>query len=396
MGFLDDVTVINLTRMMAGPMASMYLGDLGAEVVKVKQSDGGELTRGYGPFVDGVSSYFGSLNRNKHCVTLNLADDEGVDVFYDLVEAADVVLENFKPGTTERFGIDYESVREHNEDVVYCTIAGFGEDSLYADLPAFDMVAQAMAGPMSITGEPDGPPLRSNMAIGDISAAMFAVTSVLSALHARDVDDAGGEYVKVPMVNATLAWLAQRIAHSRVTDEPYPRTGSRHREFAPYKNFETADSYLVVGVASEGLWPPFCEAIDRTDLVEDPRFETNAKRSENEDALYEILDEVMAARMTEDWFERMRAHGVPAAPVNDTLDVWDDPHVDNQDLLLELAFADADADGTLPSVRYPANFSSELDAPRSPRRTGADTDERLRELGYSEETIARLHEDGIV
>ena len=394
MAFLDDIKIVDLTQMMAGPMASMYLGDLGAEVVKIEQPKGGELTRDYGPFVDGVSGYFGSLNRNKHCVTLNLAEAEGVEIFYDLVESADVVVENFKPGTTEKFGIDYESVREVNEDVVYCSINGFGADSPYSDLPAFDMVAQAMGGAMSITGEEDGPPIRSNVAIGDISAAMFAVTSILAALYGRDIGEEGGECIEVPLMNSMLAWMCQRVAYSLLTNEPYPRTGTRHREFAPYKNFETADSYLVVGVASDGLWPKFCEAVDRPDLVDDPRFETNEKRSENADELYAILDEILASRTTEEWFETMREHSVPAGPVYDTIEVWDDPHVRRQGLLLELS--PEGTDGTLPSVRYPANFSSGLPEPRSPERLGANTDERLRELGYDEETIERLYEDGIV
>lgn len=394
MTFLDEITVLDLTQMMAGPMASMYLGDLGAEVVKIEQPDGGELTRDYGPFVDGMSTYFGSLNRNKHCVTLNLASEEGVDIFYELVESADVVLENFKPGTTERFGVDYESVRKRNDAVVYCSINGFGEDSPYTHMPAFDMVSQAMGGAMSVTGERDGPPLRSNVPIGDISAAMFATTSILGALYGRDVADEGGEYIEVPMLNSMLAWLSQRVAYSLRTNEPYPRTGSRHQEFTPYRNFETADSYLVVGVASDNLWPPFCTAIDRPDLVDDPRFETNVHRTENEDALYAILDDIFASRTTKEWFETMQEHGVPAGPVYDTLEVWDDPHVKRQELLMELS--PDDVDGTLPSVRYPANFSSELGTSNSPERLGATTDERLRELGYSEETIERLHEDGIV
>jgi crotonobetainyl-CoA:carnitine CoA-transferase CaiB-like acyl-CoA transferase len=394
MVFLDDVEVLDLTQMMAGPMASMYLGDLGAEVTKVEQPEGGELTRDYGPFVDGVSGYFGSLNRNKRCVTLNLATEEGVAVFYDLAESADVVLENFKPGTVERFGIDYDSVREANEDVVYCSISGFGAESPYSDMPAFDMVAQAMGGAMSVTGEAEGPPLRSNVPMGDVAAAMFATTSILSALYARDAADGGGEYVEVPMLNSMLSWISQRVAYSLLGGEPYPRTGSSHREFAPYRNFETADSYLVVGVASEGLWPPFCEAIDRPDLVEDPRFETNDRRSENEDELYAILDDVFASRTTAEWFETMQDHGVPAGPVYDTLEVWDDPHVRRQELLLELS--PDGTEGTLPSVRYPANFSSELPSPTPPQRLGAATDDRLRELGYSEETIEKLHEDGIV
>jgi crotonobetainyl-CoA:carnitine CoA-transferase CaiB-like acyl-CoA transferase len=394
MAFLDDVTVVDATQMMAGPMTSMYLGDLGAEVVKIEQPEGGELTRDYGPFVDGVSGYFGSLNRNKHCITLNLAEPEGVDVFYDLVADADVVLENFKPGTTERFGIDYDSVREINDTVVYCSISGFGRDSPYAEVPAFDMVAQAMGGAMSVTGEPDGPPLRSNVPMGDISATMFATTSILAALYERDVGDGGGEYVEVPLLNTMLAWMSQRVAHSRLSGEPYPRTGSDHREFTPYRNFETADSYLVVGVASESLWPKFCAAIDRPDLVDDPRFATNEARNEHADELYDVLDEILASRSTAEWFETMREYGVPAGPVYDTIEVWDDPHVIGEELLLELS--PNGAEGTLPSVRYPVNFASDLPAPSPPQRLGAETDERLRELGYSEETIERLHADGIV
>jgi len=242
MPFLDDIKILDATQMMAGPFATMHFGDLGAEVVKVERPDRGELTRQYDPFVDGMSGYFAAINRNKHCITLDLTTEEGQDIFLELAADADVVIENFKPGTAERFGIDYDSVREENEDVIYCSIKGFGRDSPYTDNPAFDMIVQAMGGAMSITGDADGPPIRSNIPMGDIAPSAYATQSILAALYQRDANGGGGEFIEVSMLNSMISWLASRATYSLIKNEPFPRMGSKHTDFAPYANFETEDS----------------------------------------------------------------------------------------------------------------------------------------------------------
>ncbi|MFC7233369.1 CaiB/BaiF CoA transferase family protein [Saliphagus sp. GCM10025308] len=303
-------------------------------------------------------------------------------------------MENFKPGVTEHFGIDYDSVHDVNDDVVYCTITGFGEDSPYADTPAFDMVVQAMGGAMSVTGEPNGPPVRSNVPMGDVAPAMFAVQSILAALYARDVGDVGGERIEVSMLDAMISWLGPRAARSVVLDEPYPRTGTAHEEFAPYRRFETADSHVVVCVAAESLWPRFCRAIDHEELIDDPRFATNADRSASQDALYEHLEPIFERRSTTEWVERLRDHGVPVGPVYDTLELWNDPHVEHRELLQWLPGDRAGEE--LPSVAYPVQFSGDLDDPSAPEAIGASTERYLRDLGYSPETIESLAENGVI
>jgi crotonobetainyl-CoA:carnitine CoA-transferase CaiB-like acyl-CoA transferase len=395
MPFLDDIKILDATQMMAGPFATMHFGDLGAEVVKVERPDRGELTRQYDPFVDGMSGYFAAINRNKHCITLDLTTEEGQDIFLELAADADVVIENFKPGTAERFGIDYDSVREENEDVIYCSIKGFGRDSPYTDNPAFDMIVQAMGGAMSITGDADGPPIRSNIPMGDIAPSAYATQSILAALYQRDANGGGGEFIEVSMLNSMISWLASRATYSLIKNEPFPRMGSKHTDFAPYANFETEDSYIVIGIASDYIWPDFCEAIDRPDLVDDPRFETNDERRENQDELYGILDGIFLQKTTDEWFDIMQDAGVPAGPIYDTLELWDDDHVKQQNLLQELH--PDNVDGTLPLIRYPVNFgTSELDEPIPPQRLGQETEAYLSKLGYTEEEIESLREQGVV
>jgi len=395
MSLLYDVTVLDATQMMAGPFATMHFGDLGAEVIKVERPDRGELTRQYDPFVDGMSGYFAAINRNKHCVGLDLSSDEGREIFLNLAADADVVIENFKPGTAERFGIDYDSVRERNEDVIYCSIKGFGENSPYRDNPAFDMIVQAMGGAMSITGEEDGPPIRSNIPMGDIAPSMYAAETILAALYRREVTGESGEFIEVSMLNSMITWLASRATYSLIKDDPFPRMGSKHTDFAPYANFKTADSYIVIGIASDYIWPDFCEAIERPDLIDDPRFETNTKRRDNQEELYAILDEIFLERTTDEWFEIMQEYGVPAGPIYDTLELWDDEHVKQQELLQELE--SENVDGTLPLIRYPVNFGeTELDDPSPPQRLGQETEEYLRELGYTDEDIAHLRSEDVI
>jgi len=392
---LADVRVLDLTQMWAGPLATMHLGDLGAEVVKIENPSGGELTRHYEPSVGDISGYFAALNRNKESLTLDLSDDEGQTIFLELVEAADVVVENFKPGTVERFGISYQDVSAVNDSIIYCSIKGFARNSRYEDLLAFDMVIQAMGGSMSITGEEDGPPLRTNVPIGDIAAGMYANQAILAKLFDREVNDGGGTYLEVPMLDALLSWLGPRITHSLFTGTAYPRKGNAHTEFAPYNSFETASSHIVVCVATENIWPDFCQALGREDLIEDERFETNDRRVENEEALYDILSTEFASKSSEDWFEILRAHDVPVAPVNDTLQISKDPYVQDRGLIDE--FEVDSSEDTIPVVQYPVEFADGVSSDTTPPPgLGTSSERFLADLGWSREKILTLRENGVI
>lgn len=395
MNLLDEVTVLDLTQVWAGPLATMHLGDLGAEIIKIERPETGDLVRHLPPFVDGMSGYFATVNRNKQSVTLNLKSERGQELFLELAADADVIVENQKAGTVEQFGIDYESVTEVNPDIIYCSIKGFARGTQYEDHPAYDIVIQAMGGAMSITGEKDGGPLPSKVPIGDISAGMFASQSVLAALYARDVNDAGGEYIEVPMLNTMTAFLGSRATSSLIKGEPYPRIGSEHTDYAPYKCFETNDSYLVVAVGSERDWNHYCQAVGREDLLEDERFNPLESRLANKDELYRIVDPLMKKKSTAEWREIFQEYDIPNGPVYNTLEIWEDQYAESQQLLEDLT--NEALDGTLPVVRYPSNFSeSDSNAETGPPQLGSHTEQFLQRYDYSREEIESLKDDGVI
>jgi len=395
MNFLDGVRVVDTTQVLAGPVVTMHLGDLGAEVVKVERPDGGDISRGLPPHVGDTSSQYVALNRNKHSVAVDLRTERGREILHELVGEADVFVENYKRGTPERLGIDYETLASVNPDLVYCSIKGFDSGSIYEDNPAYDMVAQAMGGLMSITGQPDGPPAYVGAPVGDLAAAMYAIQSILGALFHRSFQDAGGEFLEVSMLDAIVAWLGVRLTASGVEGEPYPRLGNRHPNVAPYRVFETADGYVVVAVVGENAWAGLCDAVDRPDLREDPRFATSEDRVEHQEALYAELDGVFRARPTEEWFAVLQDHGVPTGPVRDTIEVLEDPYTEAQDLIH--TFVPPSADQAVPVVRYPATVGGKTaDSPRPPPDLGADTATYLEALGYSAEEIDSLASSDVV
>lgn len=394
-GPLADVKILDLTQMLSGPLATMYFGDLGADVVKIERPGIGDLTRQYPTFQNDFSGYFASLNRNKESLTLNLRTEEGRGILLELAEQADVLVENYKKSTIENLDIGYDALREANPGLIYCSIKAFGAGSPYEEMPSFDLIMQGMSGAMSMTGEADGPPIRTNIAIGDIAASMFATQSVLAALFARErADGEDGEFIEISMLDSLLSWLGPRATNSILNDEPYPRRGNRHPSFVPYDTFETADGYLCVGIGSENFWENFCQAINREELAGDDRFETMAKRRTNQDELYEILTDIFVEKTTEEWFRIMQRYNIPAGPIYDTLEVWDDPHVVERDLLQEMA--NPNGEGSFPTVRYPVKFSQENHPTSPPPRLGTDTDKWLEGLGYSPEEIAALREEGII
>jgi len=380
---LSDVAVLDATQVVSGPFATTMLADLGADVVKVERPDGGDIGRTNAPFVGGVSTYFASVNRTKRSVALDLDSDAGREAFLSLAEEADVVVENHPPGRMARFGVGYESVRAANEDVVYCSITGFGQTGPYRHRPALDIVVQAMSGVMSITGPPAGDPYRAGIPVADIASSMYAVQAVLAALFARE-RGAGGEYIDVSMLDCTLSWLTVRAGHTFGTGEPYPRMGNELSEYVPYGLVEAADGPMAVVAATDAQWRALCAAIDRPDLATDDRFATVADRRENRAELDAELAAAFAERPAEEWFERLAEAGVPAAPVYDTREVWDDPHVRARGLR-----AAVDVDGeSLPSIGYPVRFEGfEPATPRRPPYLGEHTREALGDAGYSPDEI---------
>lgn len=350
-GPLADIAVLDCTQMLSGPFATQLLVELGADVVKIERPGHGDITRAVGPEVGetGLSAYFVAMNRGKRSVELDLSTEEGAASFLRLVEAADVVMENYRPGTMEKWGLDFETLKRHNEDIIYCSISGF-LDGPYRDLAAFDMVVQALSGSMSVTGPADGPPARPGIPIGDISSGMYAVIATVIALYNRE--DRGAQHIEVPMFEGLVSWLVERAGRTFVLDEPYPRLGTVHPSLAPYRAFPSEDGWFACAIASQTTWRTFCEAIDRADLLEDSRFETNRSRVEHRDALAAELEPIFARRSTEEWFDLFREYGIPGAPIKNTLEVFEDEHLRASDRL-----SDLELDGVeMPFALCPIDF----------------------------------------
>ncbi len=319
-GPLDGVTVLDASRVLVGPFCTMQLGDLGADVIKIERPDGGDQTRGWHPPTIGdseESAYYVSINRNKRSLTLDLASEEGQDIFRELATEADVLVENFRVGTMEQWGLDYGTLREANPSLIYCSLSGYGEWGPYRDRPAYDIMMQAEGGLMSITGEEDGPPVRVGVAIADIGAGMYATQAILAALLHRELGDGSGQKIDVSLLDGQVAWMSYMASYYFATNEPPTRMGSKHPTIVPYRAFETSDGYVVIAAASEALWPKFCRAIDREDLLERDRFETNSKRVEHRSELDEILEAEFVQYTTAEVVARMEEAGVPASRVRD-------------------------------------------------------------------------------
>lgn len=387
---LEGVTVIDLTQVLAGPMATMMLGDLGAEVVKVEAVGRGDISRGWEP----SPHYFDANNRNKQSIAVDLKTEEGQEVVHRLLADADVFVENMKPGRPERFALDYERVREINSDIVYCSIKGFGRDSPYENVPAMDVIIQALSGVMSVTGETDGPPLWSGLPSGDLAPAMYAVQSIVSALFARERGLIEGEFLEVPMFDTTLSWLGVRAGYSFKFDEPFPRSGTQHPTAEPFGVFECDDDQIVALASTPTLWEGFCECVDRPDLLEDERFASNELRLQNRDQLRGELDPEFATESVDHWAEVFHENEVPAAPIYDTLSVWEDDHVQRRDLRQTVPREGREDAEVIDNPVQFTNLETTLEG--APPALGEDTDDILAGIGYDKEAIRTLKESGAI
>lgn len=388
---LEGVTVLDASRVLAGPFCSMQLGDLGADIIKVERPDGGDQTRGWQPPTYGdsaESAYYMSINRNKRSVTLNLGTDAGREIFRDLATEADVLLENFRVGKMDEWELGFEDLHDLNDDLVYCSLSGYGEWGPDRDRPAYDIVMQAEAGMMSITGEEGGPPVRVGVAIADIGAGMYATQAILAALLAREIGNAGGQKIDISLFDGQVAWMTYMASYYFATGEAPRRMGSKHPTIAPYQALPTADGYVVVAVTAENFWTEFCHAIDREDLLEDGRFATNSDRVENRDALDPLLEAETRTYDTERLLTLLDQHGVPASEVEDMEAVFDREQVAAREMRRTVQHPHA---GTVEMPGIPMHFSqSPTEIKSAPPLLGEHTEEVLREFGYTNEEIRRL------
>jgi crotonobetainyl-CoA:carnitine CoA-transferase CaiB-like acyl-CoA transferase len=389
---LDGLKVLDLTRVMAGPYATMLLGDYGAEVIKIEDRERGDDTRmWYPPQIDGVSAYYLSVNRNKKSLTLDLKSEKGKEIFYKLAETSDVIIENFRPGVTKKLGIDYESMSKVNERLIYCSI--FGQTGPYSGYPGYDLIVFAMGGMMSFTGEEGRPPVRVNVPIVDISSGVYAVTAILAALNFRNVHNLG-QYIDISMHDVQVSFLTHQAMNVIATGKNPERAGSVHPNLAPYQAFKASDSYFVLAAGNDKLWRDFCEGIGKLEWAEDPRFKTNPDRMKNRIELTSLLDEMFSSQPAKHWVLLARGAGVPAAEIKAVSEVLEDPHVLYRGMVTEI---ESSAGRRLKQLGIPAKFSrSETKIRLPPPKLGEYNDEILKDLGYSKGEIASLREERVI
>lgn len=322
---LSDIRVLELGQVLAAPFAGMILGDLGADVIKIESPDGGDSARRTPPhFYEGESIYFMALNRNKRSVVIDLAKAGGRRVFYDLAKRADVVLDNLRPGVSEKLKVNHEVLQKHNPAIISCSINGYGSDTPDRAKPSFDLMIQARGGGMSLTGEPGGPPLRMGVSISDHVAGIYAVVGILAALHARS-ETAKGQRIEVPLFSTMLSLLSYEAAFHLYSGEIPEPVGSGHRSLMPYNAVRTQDGHIVVDAHLPKFWSALCRALSAEDLASDPRFTSLEARNRNRQALLAILDERFAAKTSDEWLAILDTNGIPCAPINDLQAALNDP-----------------------------------------------------------------------
>jgi CoA:oxalate CoA-transferase len=395
-GPLTDITVLDLTWVLAGPFASMVLTDLGANVIKVERPPYGDVGRTTGPYVGLHSAYFFSANRGKRSLCLDLKSDEGRALFLRLAEKADVVMENFTPGTMDRLGLGYETLRELNPRLVYSATSGFGQTGPDRERAALDIIVQGMGGIMSITGYPGGPPVRPGISQGDIIAGIYTAIGILAALHERETSGLG-QMLDISMLDCQIAVLENAFARYSATGEVPGPLGTRHPSTTPFQAFPTADGWMVIALywGVENQWELFCVTIGKPGLIDDPRFDTPGLRTRHHAELEPILNEALSRKTTAEWLREFDAIGLPCGPLNDIAEAAQNPQVKAREMLREVPHPDGFSlqvpDTPVKLSRTPGGIQG------PPPAAGEDSDDVLREmLGLTQPEIEGLRERAVV
>ena len=392
-GPLAGIRVLDLSRVLAGPYATMVLADLGANVTKLEVPGYGDDSRAFGPFLkDGTSAYFASLNRGKKSLTLNLKKEIAQEIFKKLVANTDILVENFRPGTMEKLGFSYEELKKVNPRLIYAACSGFGQTGPYREKPAYDMIVQGMGGIMSITGESGRPPVRVGASVGDITAGLFTVTGILAALHYRQLTGEG-QMVDVAMFDCQVAILENAIARYAVNKEIPGPLGTKHPSITPFQAFPTGDSHVIVACGNDNLWRKLCGVLGREDLFTDERFKTNPLRTRHVNALEELLVPIFKQKTTAEWLELLEAAGIPSGPINTVDRLFDHPQIRAREMLTEVITPNGQK---LIAANNPIKFSR-LDAQLKPEvpSLGLHTREILAEIGMGDE-LEILQEQGVI
>lgn len=393
---LDGIRVIDLTRILAGPYCTMLLGDLGAEVIKIEIPGRGDDTRQWGPpFAEGgESAYFLAANRNKRSLTLNLKSERGLEILSQLIRQGDVLVENFRAGTMQAWGLDYEALQALRPGLIYCTITGYGYSGPYRDRPGYDFIAQAEGGFMSVTGPEDGEPTRAGVAITDLASGMFACSAVLAALFARQ-RTGQGQWVDISLLDSQVALMSYVASNFLVSGELPKRYGNAHPNIVPYQAFRAQDGFFAFAAGNDRQWGTFCQEVGRPEWAADSRFATNPARNDNRAELIERLNQLFQQHEIAHWIALCESIGLPAAPINDMAGVFDHPQVQARELMLHVPHPSA---GSVPLLTSPlrlANATAQIRLP--PPLLGEHTQELLQGwLGYDAQAVQRLREEGVI
>jgi crotonobetainyl-CoA:carnitine CoA-transferase CaiB-like acyl-CoA transferase len=388
---LDGIVVIDLSRVLAGPYCTMALGDMGATVIKIELPGSGDDTRAYGPpFLNGESTYFMSVNRNKKSLTLNLKHEQGKEILRQLIRRADVLVENFRPGTLDGLGFGYEAAHTLNPRVVYCSISGFGQTGPYAQRPGYDLIAQAEGGVMSLTGDPDGPPVKVGLSFADITAGMNAFAGITLALLARE-RTGEGQRIDVSLLDCQVSLLTYQAGIYFATGQNPPRLGNKHPSITPYETFEASDGYIIIACGNQGFWERFCKLAGLEHLLADDRFTTMKKRVENRASLTPLVAAAVRTRTRQEWFELLDREGIPCGLIKDVAEVCTDPQILARDMVVQLQHPTA---GPISVNGIPIKLSATPgEIKDAPPLLGQHTDEVLSEiLGYTPSQIAELRQ----
>jgi crotonobetainyl-CoA:carnitine CoA-transferase CaiB-like acyl-CoA transferase len=384
---LAGLRVLELARILAGPWAGQMLADLGADVIKVERKGAGDDTRGWGPpFVEGVdgkhigSAYFHSANRGKRSIELDFESEEGRRLVRKLAAKSDILIENFKVGGLAKFGLDYKSLKDECPRLIYCSVTGFGQDGPYAKRAGYDLMAQGMAGVMDLTGTPDGEPTRIGIPMSDIFTGCYSVVGILAALEERHRTGKGA-YVDTALVDSTVGVLSNQALNYLVSGKVPKRIGNAHANIVPYQVFPTADGYAIVATGNDAQYVKFCNVLGATDLAQDPAYQNNVGRLTHREEIIAKLSALTSKMQRDDLLAKLEAQGVPAGPINDVAQVFENPQVIHRGMKLDLP-SKAAKKGTIPGVRTPIVIDGWRAASENPAPLlGQHTDEILKEIG---------------
>ncbi|WP_417783951.1 CaiB/BaiF CoA transferase family protein [Terasakiella pusilla] len=393
-GPLEGIRVLDFTRVLSGPYATMILADMGAEIIKIESVEKGDDTRNFPPFVNDMSHYFIALNRNKKSISLNLKTPEGVKIAKDLAAQCDIVIENFRPGVMDKLGLGYDVLKEGNDKLVYCAISGFGATGPMRDNPSFDIVAQALSGIMSVNREPDQTPTKLGIPLGDMAGGIFGVFGILGTLH-EATRTGQGRKLDISMLDSLLGMLGYLSQIYFVTGETPKPFGTRHPNLVPYGAFETSDGHIIVACLTENFWFNLARAIEREDLIDDPRYSEYLARIENRATLEQIVADAMKKRSTQEWEARLDEFDVPFAPILSVQEALEHPNTQAREMVRTVEHPEI---GTLKVVSSPIKFEGENIAPMTaPPTLGENTNDILTDLlGISPQEISLLRENGVL